>query len=161
MTFMTTDLCDDHADRIEVMAPMLRHYGGTVRFCGPMTTLKLFEDNALVRVALSEPGRGRVLVVDGGGSLRCALLGDQLAELAVNNGWAGIVVYGAVRDSAALARLPLGVLALGTHPMKSIKRGEGQRDLTLAFAGVRLPPGHWLYADEDGTIVTPEPLPIG
>jgi len=159
MSFMTTDLCDAFADRIAVVAPMLRHYGGAMHFAGPMATLKLFEDNALVRTALSQPGLGRVLVVDGGGSLRCALLGDQLGELAVKNGWAGVVVYGAVRDSAALGRLPLGVLALATHPMKSIKRGEGQQALALHFGGVRFEPGHWLYADEDGTIVTPQALP--
>lgn len=159
MTFLTTDLCDAHMDSVAVLEPILRAYGGAPRFFGPIATLKLFEDNALVRSALSEPGAGRVLVIDGGGSLRCALLGDQLGLLAVENGWAGVVVYGAIRDAVALGALPLGIRALATHPMKSIKRGEGQRDVPVVFGGVRFEPGHWLYADEDGVIVAAEALP--
>ncbi|BEV70553.1 MULTISPECIES: ribonuclease E activity regulator RraA [unclassified Paludibacterium] len=158
MDFLTTDLCDAQPDKVQVLEPLFRAYGGRTRFGGQMVTLKLFEDNALVRSTLSEPGRGRVLVVDGGGSLRCALLGDQLGELAVQNGWAGVLVFGAIRDSVALGKLPLGIRALNTHPMKSIKRGEGQRDLSLRFAGVTLQPGHWLYADEDGIIVSADAL---
>lgn len=158
MEFLTTDLCDAQPEKVQVLEPIFRAYGGQARFCGPMVTLKLFEDNALMRCTLSEPGLGRVLVVDGGGSLRCALLGDQLGELAVQNGWAGVLVFGAIRDSVALGKLPLGIRALNTHPMKSIKRGEGQRDLPLRFAGVTLQPGHWLYADEDGTIVSADAL---
>lgn len=158
MEFLTTDLCDDHGESVSVLEPMFRGFGGNRRFCGPITTLKLFEDNALVRTALSEPGEGRVLVIDGGGSLRCALLGDQLGALAVKNGWQGVVVYGAIRDSVALGQLPLGVAALATHPRKSIKRGEGQRDLPVCFAGATLHPGMWLYADEDGIIVAPQAL---
>jgi len=158
MDFLTTDLCDAHPEEIDVLAPFFQRFGGAARFCGPIATLKVFEDNALVRTVLSEPGLGRVLVVDGGGSLRCALLGDQLGALAVENGWAGIVVNGAIRDSVALGQLPLGVRALATHPLKSIKRGEGQRDLTLQFSGVRMHPGDWLYADEDGVIISPTPL---
>lgn len=158
MDFLTTDLCDAHPESVAVLAPIFKSFGGRARFSGPISTLKLFEDNALVRTVLAEPGQGRVLVVDGGGSLRCALLGDQLGELAVSNGWAGIVVYGAIRDSVALGTLALGIRALATHPLKSIKRGEGQRDLTLAFAGVQLSPGAWLYADEDGVIVAPAAL---
>lgn len=158
MTFLTTDLCDAHMDTVTVVDPILRSFGGARRFSGPMATLKVFEDNALVRTALMEPGRGRVLVVDGGGSLRCALLGDQLGELAVKNGWAGIVVYGAIRDSVALGQLPLGIRALATHPMKSIKRDEGQREVIVRFGGVRFVPGEWLYADEDGVIVSATPL---
>jgi regulator of ribonuclease activity A len=158
MEFLTTDLCDAHPEQIRVLAPIFLSFGGLARFCGPIETLKIFEDNALVRTALSEAGLGRVLVVDGGGSLRCALLGDQLGELAVKNGWAGIVVYGAIRDTVALKKLPLGIKALASHPLKSIKRGEGQRGLILEFAGVQLTPGHWLYADEDGVIAAPQSL---
>ena len=158
MAFLTTDLCDQHADLIEVAAPIFRLYGGAARFSGRIVTLKLFEDNSLVREALAEPGNGQLLVVDGGGSLRCALVGDQLGELAVKNGWQGIVVNGCIRDSVALGSLPLGVRALATHPMKSIKRGEGQRDLTVRFADVTFTPGHYLYADEDGVIVSPQAL---
>ena len=158
MDFLTTDLCDTHPEQISVLTPIFLSFGGRSRFCGAIDTLKIFEDNALVRTVLSEAGQGRVLVVDGGGSLRCALLGDQLGELAVTNNWAGIVVFGAVRDTVALKQLPLGVRALASHPLKSIKRGEGQRGLVLEFAGSKLVPGHWLYADEDGIIVTAQAL---
>jgi regulator of ribonuclease activity A len=152
-TFLTTDLCDAHEDRLQVAEPLFQRYGGASRFAGQIVTLKLFEDNSLVREALGEDGHGKVLVVDGGGSLRCALLGDQLGELAVKNGWAGVLVYGCIRDSVALGTLPLGVRALNTHPKKSHKRGEGQKGLTVRFAGVSFVPGHWLYADEDGIVV--------
>lgn len=107
---------------------------------------------------LSEPGEGRVLVVDGGGSRRCALVGDQLGALAVRNGWAGIVVYGCIRDSVALGLLPLGVRALATHPLKSVKNGVGERELAVTFDGATFRPGDWLYADEDGVITSPDPL---
>jgi len=111
-----------------------------------------------VREMLAEPGQGAMLVIDGGGSLRRALLGDNLAELAVKNGWAGVVVYGCIRDSAAIGRLPLGVWALATHPMKTVKRGEGQRDVPVSFGGVTFAPGMFAYADEDGVIVSDAPL---
>ncbi|NTW04420.1 MAG: ribonuclease E activity regulator RraA [Oscillochloris sp.] len=152
MDFKTTDLCDAHED-VQVAEPLLRHFGGTIRFSGQVTTLKLFEDNTLVRTALEEPGQSRVLVVDGGGSLRCALVGDQIGELAVRNGWAGIVVYGCIRDSAELRQLPIGIMALASHPRRSVKRGEGQRDLPVRFLGVNFQPGQQLYADDDGLIV--------
>jgi regulator of ribonuclease activity A len=159
MDFKTADLCDRYSERLQIAEPLFGDYGGHDRFAGPMSTVKVFEDNALVRSALEEAGAGRVLVVDGGGSLRCALLGDQLAELAVNNGWSGVLVYGAIRDSEAIAGLPLGVKALGAHPLKSIKRNEGQRDVPLRFAGVHFVPGHHLYADADGVVLAAEPLP--
>lgn len=152
MTFKTTDLCDSDP-MIQVADPVLHHFGGAIQFSGPISTLKLFEDNSLVRSALEEPGVGRVLVVDGGGSLRCALVGDQLGVLAVQQGWAGIVVYGCVRDVAELRQLPLGVLALASHPRRSVKRGEGQRDLAVSFAGITFRPGQHLYADADGLVV--------
>jgi regulator of ribonuclease activity A len=157
MEFKTTDLCDAH-EHVQVADPMLRHFGGLVRFAGPVTTLKIFEDNALVRSALAEPGMGRVLVVDGGGSLRCALVGDQIGDLAVRNGWAGIVIYGCVRDSVELGKLAIGIMALDTNPRRSVKRGEGQRDVPVRFAGVSFRPGQQLYADEDGLIVADAPL---
>jgi regulator of ribonuclease activity A len=155
--FTTADLCDAHED-LQVLEHGLRDYGGRTRFHGEVRTLKLFEDNSLVRRALEGPGHGRVLVVDGGGSLRCALLGDMLGELAVKNGWAGVVVHGAVRDAEALGRLPLGVKALGTHPRKSHKRGEGQEDVPVRLLGVTVPPGWHLYADGDGVVVGPKAL---
>lgn len=158
MPFLTTDLCDQFDDKIQALEPIFRSYGGRTRFSGRIATLKLFEDNSLVREALGENGQGKVLVVDGGGSLRCALLGDQLGELAVKNGWEGVLIYGCVRDSVALAALPLGVRALNTHPRKSVKLGAGQRGVRVNFAGVALSPGHWLYADEDGVIVSADAL---
>ncbi len=163
MEFQTTDLCDAHEDalangRLQVVEPIFRHFGGRHRFAGSITTLKLFEDNSLVRATLDTPGDGRVLVVDGGGSLRCALLGDQLAELAVRNSWAGVVIWGCIRDSRVIGTLELGVVALATHPQKSLKKGIGERDLEVRFAGVRFRPGSWLYADEDGVIVADTPL---
>lgn len=153
MQFKTTDLSDAHPE-VQVGEPLLYHVGGLRSFGGPIETLKVFEDNALVRSTLEEPGEGRVLVVDGGGSLRCALLGDQLGALAQANGWVGVVVHGCVRDSADLAQMQLGVLALAVHPRRSIKRGEGVRGATLHFAGLTLTPGFFLYADGDGLIVS-------
>lgn len=158
MSFKTTDLCDQYADVVQIAEPLFGDFGGLSAFAGPMVTLKVFEDNSLVRAALEEPGRGRVLVVDGGGSLRCALLGDQLAELAEVNDWAGIVVYGCIRDSAAIAELDIGVKALAVYPLKSVKRGVGERDISVRFAGVNFIPGHHLYADEDGLLVAEKPL---
>ncbi|MFC4485923.1 ribonuclease E activity regulator RraA [Tepidiphilus baoligensis] len=158
MDFHTADLCDAHEDRVRVLAPMLRSYGGARAAGGPVRTLKIFEDNALVREMLAEPGQGAMLVIDGGGSLRRALLGDNLAELAVKNGWAGVIVYGCIRDSAAIGRLPLGVWALATHPQKTLKRGEGQRDIAVSFGGATFAPGMFAYADEDGVIVSDTPL---
>ena len=158
MNIQTADLCDAHEDKLAVVAPMFASYGGRPSFGGPIATLKIFEDNSFVRKALEGPGNGRVLVIDGGASMRCALVGDQLAELAVKNGWAGILVYGCIRDSKAIGEMDLGVFALGTHPMKSIKKGAGDRDIPVTFGGVTFTPGHWLYADEDGVIVSESAL---
>src|SRR5438046_96475 len=121
----TADLCDQFSDRLRVVDGIFSSFGKNAAFYGPITTVKVFEDNVLVRTTLSEPGERRVLVVDGGGSRRCALVGDQLAELAVTNGWAGVLVFGCIRDSAAMPNFDLGIAALGTHPMRSTRRGEG------------------------------------
>ncbi len=158
MTIATADLYDRHAARLQVAEPGLRSFGGVAACSGTIATLKVHEDNVLVRQALEGPGAGRVLVVDGGGSLRCALVGDLLAQFGVDNGWAGIVVNGCIRDSAVIATLPIGVWALATIPAKSVKRGEGQSDLPVRFAAVDFVPGHWLCADADGIVVAPEPL---
>lgn len=160
---LTTDLLDNNEALIEqqqlrVVAPMFQRYGGKAAFAGNIVTLKLFEDNSLVRAVLGESGAGKVLVVDGGGSLRRALLGDQLAELAVKNGWEGVVVYGCIRDSAAINALPVGVRALNTHPLKTVKKNVGERDVPVTFGGVTFKPGEWLCADEDGVIVSTQPL---
>lgn len=162
MGFATCDLCDEFDGKpgyaLRVVAPMFQAYGGKAAFHGPIATLKLFEDNSLVRERLGEPGEGRVLVIDGGGSLRCALVGDQLGELAVKNGWAGLVVYGCIRDSAVIATQAIGVRALATHPRKSVKAGVGQRDVPVSFGGVSFAPGEWLYADSDGILVAAQAL---
>ena len=158
MTIKTADLCDQHADRVYIADPIFRRFGGRPAFGGPITTLRVFEDNVLVRSALEEPGDGRVLVVDGAASMRCALLGDQLAALAADNGWAGVVVNGCIRDSADIAAIDIGVRALATMPLKSRKLGRGERDVTVAFAGVAFEPGHHLYADEDGLLVSADAL---
>ncbi len=133
--------------------PLLRDFRWPRRFAGPVATVKCFEDNTQVKAALAEPGAGRVLVVDAGGSLRCAMLGDLIAESAVENGWAGVLLYGCVRDSAELSGMDLGVKALAANPRKSVRRGEGQRDLPVSFAGVTFRPGDWVYCDEDGVLV--------
>lgn len=158
MSHKTTDLCDDFSDRLRIASPIFQDYGGRRTFHGPVSTVKVFEDNALVRSALEERGEGRVLVVDGGGSLRCALVGDQLALLGHNNGWAGVVVYGCIRDYADVAGIDIGVKGLNTHPLKSVKRGVGERDVAVTFAGISIRPGDYLYADEDGIVVADEAL---
>ncbi len=159
--FSTCDLCDAHADanddRLRVLPPVFASYGGRARFAGPVATVKCHEDNALVRAALAEPGAGRVLVVDGGGSQRRALVGGKLAELGAKNGWAGIVVDGCVRDAAELAASEIGIRALGLLPLPTVKRGEGRRDVPVQVQGVRLRPGEWLYADADGIVVLDRP----
>ena len=160
--FATCDLLDNHETKPElalrVVEPMFKAYGRHARFCGPIETLKVFEDNSLVREALASPGNGRVLVIDGGGSKRCALVGDQLGALGVKNGWTGIVVWGCIRDSAVINQQAIGVRALNTHPLKSIKKGAGDRGIAVTFGGVTFTPGEWLYADEDGVIVSKSAL---
>ncbi|WP_374352833.1 ribonuclease E activity regulator RraA [Chitinimonas sp.] len=158
MTFHTTDLSDQHGERLLVADPIFRHFGLRPCFAGPIATLKVFEDNSLVRSTLETEGHGRVLVVDGGGSLRCALVGGQLGELAVQHGWSGLVVWGCVRDTLELNALDVGIRALATHPRKSVKRGEGSSGMPVHFAGITFTPGWWLYADEDGIVVAPEPV---
>jgi regulator of ribonuclease activity A len=158
MSICTPDLCDNFPDDVSVLEPLLRNFGGINAFGGPISTVKCHEDNSLVKSALDEPGKGRVLVVDGGGSMRRALLGDLLAQKAVSNGWAGVIVYGCIRDVDVIATLPLGVQAIAANPLKTDKRNEGQRDITLRFGGVEFVPGHHVYADNNGVIVAPKSL---
>ncbi len=155
----TADLYDAHGDELQVADALLLDFGGVSAFSGEIATVRCPDDNGLVRERLAEPGRGRVLVVDGGGRRSFALLGDQLAELGVSNGWAGVVVHGCIRDSVAIRAMELGVKALGTCPRKTVKRGLGESDVPVEFAGVRFEPGYHLYADEDGIVVAPHPLP--
>lgn len=165
MTFKTPDLCDEFeaelGKTVRVVAPMFQPYGASTSFSGEIVTLKIFEDNSLVREAFAENGKGKVLVIDGGGSLRCALVGDQLAILAQKNGWEGTVVYGCIRDSGDINGIAIGVRALNTHPQKSIKKGAGDKNIAVTFGGVTFNPGEWLYADEDGILVSTKPLIAG
>lgn len=149
----TTDLSDAHPDLVRHCAPVFRDYGGRIAFCGPVTTLKVFEDNAKVRAAVEGAGRGRVLVVDGGASMNCALFGGNLAALAAQNGWAGVVINGCIRDTGELAAADVGVKALAAHPKRSARTGAGEVDVVVSFAGVTIAPGDWLYADADGIIL--------
>lgn len=158
MDFKTADLFDRHEDSVRVCKPLFRDFGGRHRFAGPAVTVECFEDNSMVKAALAEPGHARVLVVDAGGSLRCAMLGDLIAAGAVQNGWAGVLMYGCVRDTAELAGMDLGVKALAANPRKSVRRGEGQRDIPVTFAGVTFRPGDWVFCDEDGVLVADSAL---
>ncbi|MEW6166700.1 MAG: ribonuclease E activity regulator RraA [Pseudomonadota bacterium] len=158
MTYATTDLSDAHPEA-QVAEPIFGDFGGRLTFHGPIRTVKVFEDNAMVRALLEERGEGHVLVVDGGGSMRCALVGGNLGQLGVDNGWAGIVVYGCIRDSEEIAQQDIGVKALGTHPRKSEKGlHDGKREREVSFAGVTFKPGAWLYADADGIVVADQPI---
>lgn len=158
MQISTAELYDAHEAIVQVAEPLFRDFGKVRAFAGPVATVKVFEDNRLVEQVLEEPGQGRVLLVDGGGSLHCAVLGDRLARLAIDNGWKGVIVHGCVRDSRTLASLPLGVKALAVHPRRSAKRGDGDRGGLVTLAGVTVHDGDWVYADEDGILISDSPL---
>lgn len=157
MPIVTPDICDDHPE-VQVVDPGFRNFGGVEAFGGPIVTVKCFEDNSVVKELVAKPGKGRVMVVDGGGSNRCALLGDMLAEKAADNGWAGLIIYGCVRDVDVVGKTSLGVQALGSHPRKSNKRGVGELDIPVTFCGVTFQPGHYVYADNNGIVVSEKPL---
>lgn len=152
------ELCDQFEDLVQVVEPMLTSFGAKERFCGEIITLQCFEDNSKVHELAGQDGTGKVLVVDGGGSLARALLGDMLAEKAVANGWEGMVIYGCIRDVNAIATINLGVQALAAHPMKTEKRGLGDINKDVHFGGVTFVPGHYIYADNNGVLVAPNPL---
>ena len=158
MSFATADLYDEFGEELQIATPMFNDYGGNKQFSGPASTIKVFEDNSLVRAALEEPGEGKVLVVDGAASLRCALLGDMLAELGVKNGWVGVIVNSCIRDSVMIGKMEIGVKALDTNPRKSVKKGLGERDVTVSFADVTINPDDYIYADEDGFVVAKNKL---
>ncbi|WP_102194391.1 ribonuclease E activity regulator RraA [Microbacterium aurantiacum] len=153
MPVATADLYDERGESLQSLSMQLRSFGGRAAFDGPIRTVRCFEDNALVKTILASPGGGAVLVIDGGGSLNTALMGDLIAGSAVAGGWAGVVIHGAVRDSVAIGSLDLGVKALGTNPRKSAKEGTGEADVTLEFGGVVFRVGAHLYSDEDGILV--------
>ena len=156
----TTDLWDRYESRLQVAEPVFQNFGGKNTFSGEAVCVKVFEDNVLVKQALQNEGRGKVLVVDGGGSLQCALIGDILAGIALTNKWNGLVIYGCIRDSKEIALLPIGVKALNTSPRKSRKEGAGTVGQPLSFAGIRVSPGNYIYADADGLLVAEEKLAV-
>ncbi|WP_341327358.1 ribonuclease E activity regulator RraA [Methylotuvimicrobium sp. KM2] len=162
MTFTTADLCDEYSgiNGFQIADPTFRIFGATPAFCGQITTIKTFEDNALVKSTLSTKVSRRVLVVDGGGSHRCALIDRELAQLAHDNGWQGIVVYGCIRNAAAIDTIPIGIRALHAHPLKSATKGHGEQDSIVTFAGVQFRKDYFLYADSDGIIVSEAKLEL-
>jgi regulator of ribonuclease activity A len=161
MEYKTADLCDRFADVVQVVEEDFINFGGRDRFWGEMETVRAFEDNSLVRECLSRNGEGKVLVVDGGASMRRAMLGDNLAALAIEHGWSGVVVNGCIRDASDIMEMDIGVMALGTCPLKTDKRGLGDHNVTVRFGGVDFKPGQYVYADEDGIIVSPKALDMG
>lgn len=159
----TTDLCDANeaafdSGELQVLGPGLLSFGERERFFGSVRTVKLFEDNSVLAQVVKEPGTGQVLVVDAGGSTRCAVLGGNLAKVATASGWAGVIVFGAVRDVDEIAGCAIGVRAVAVTPRRSVKRGEGQRDLVVSVWGALVRPGDWIYADRDGVLVSSRPL---
>ena len=160
MTFTTADLCDKHSSDIDfqVAEPIFKAFGEKRCFSGQISTVKVFEDNVFIRKLLEKKVSKRILVIDGGGSHRCALLGENLVNTARQNGWQGIIVYGCIRDSDEINKLPIGIRALHTHPLKSHKKGAGELDTSLNFAGIHFKTDHYLYADSDGIIVSQKPL---
>ncbi len=158
MKFSVCDLCDLNEESIQVADSIFRDFGGTLVFGGEIVTVKCFEDNSKVKELVSKPGRGRVLVVDGGGSLRRSLLGDQLATAAIENNWTGLVINAAIRDVEVIKTLPIGVKALNTIPLKTEKRNLGEVNVEVNFAGVRFTPGEFVYADCNGVIASPTKL---
>lgn len=158
MSFVTCDLCDDHPDDVRVCEPMFGSFGGREAFGGEIVTVKCHEDNSRVKELLATPGKGKVLVVDGGGSMRCALMGDMIGESAVQHGWEGVIIFGCVRDVDALAQLELGVHAVAAIPLKSVRKGVGETGLDITFGGVTFVQGQYVYADNNGVIVAAKKL---
>ena len=158
MSFSTPDLCDDYPELVRVLEPMLNNFGGINTFGGEIVTIKCFEDNSLVKENASRPGFGKVMVVDGGGSLRRALLGDLIAKDAVKNGWEGIIIYGCIRDVDIINMLDIGVQAIDTVPLKTEKKGIGDLNVPVTFGGVTFKPGEYVYADNNGVVVSSEEL---
>jgi regulator of ribonuclease activity A len=158
MEYSTPDLSDQYPSLVRAAEPVFRDFGGRRSFGGEIVTVRCFEDNSLVKDNAGKPGRGKVMVVDGGGSVRKALLGDLIAETALKNGWEGLIIFGAVRDVDAIAGLGLGVKALASIPLKTERKGLGDLNVPVTFAGVTFSPGEYVYADSTGIIVSAEPL---
>ena len=160
MLDLLPEICDEYSDRINVLQPMFQSYGAKTTFWGKVITLKAYEDNSKVRELAAQDGTGKVLVVDGGGSKNRAMLGDVLADKAANNGWQGIIIYGCVRDVNALSQIELGIQALGSHPLKTDKRGLGDINVPLHIGGVDIVAGDFIYADNNGVVVSKTPLDL-
>ena len=154
MTLSTCDISDKLHPNVQYLEPVYKCFGLKKSFSGHIVTVKCFEDNSLVEEALNSNGKGSVLVVDAGGSRECAILGDKRVTDAIRNEWEGIIVYGVIRDSAAINLMPIGIRALGVYPLKSVKKGIGKRNLNVSFSNVKFTPDQYIYADEDGVIVT-------
>ena len=158
MSFKTADLCDENSDKVQVVAPGLVNFGGKPRFHGRIVTVKSLNDNSKVREQIWSAGEGRVLVVDNEASMHCAMLGDMMAAKAIENGWGGIVINGCIRDSVDVGGMDLGVKALATNPLRSVKEGRGEVEIELEFLGAVFRPGDYLYSDEDGILLSPDAL---
>ncbi len=158
MNISTPDLCDEYPDLVRIVEPMFLNLGGKDSFGGEIVTIKCFEDNSVVKETANSPGEGKVIVVDGGGSMRRALCGDLVAESAMNNGWAGIIIYGCIRDVDEISEMDIGMQALGTFPVKTEKRGIGDLNIPIEFGGVTFNPGEFVYADNNGIIVSSKSL---
>lgn len=156
----TPDICDDFSDQVRVLDSVFQSYGGLTSFFGEVVTIKSFEDNSVVKQLVGTPGKGRVIVMDGGGSLRRAILGDMLAEQAADNGWSGLVIYGCIRDCVEVSNTRIGVKALNTHPKKTDKRGLGDLNVPVTFAGQTIKPGDWVYCDGNGIVVSDNELAL-
>jgi len=156
--FKTTDLYDDYLEELQVAAPIFRDFGGRTSFYGQIVTMKAFEDNTCLKAVFETDGRGKVLVVDAGGSLRCAMMGDVMAALGASNGWEGVIINGCIRDSADVGCVDFGAKALATIPRKTVKRKQGVMDIPVHFADVTFIPGEYLYADEDGIVLSKEKI---
>jgi len=158
MNIATPDLCDAYPDLVRVLEPIFKNYGGRSSFGGEIVTVKCFEDNSVVKEKAGKAGQGKVMVVDGGGSLKKALLGDLIAETALNNGWEGFIVYGCIRDVEPISNMQIGVKALNSIPLKTQRKGKGENNVKINFGGVTFNPGEYIYADTTGIIVSSEPL---
>lgn len=158
MKYLTPELCDKYPDLVRVVEPIFKNYGGKSSFGGQIVTIKCHEDNSVVKETAGTAGNGKIIVVDGGGSLLRALLGDLIAQNAVQNGWEGFIIYGCIRDVDAISTMNLGVKALNTNPLKTEKKGIGDLNIPVSFAGVTFKPGEYVYADSNGIIVSSKPL---
>ncbi len=158
MNISTPDLCDAYPDLIRIVEPVFKNYGGKAAFGGEIVTVKCFEDNSRVKENAGKPGKGKVMVVDGGGSLKKALLGDLIAEAALNNGWEGFIIYGCIRDVEPISAMNIGVKALNSIPLKTQRKGEGENNVQITFGGVTFNAGEYAYSDSTGIIVSSEPL---